>query len=150
MAPVARQVDVLSSKYLPLSLELNHWIIYYSTNLNVKWLGQAATEGESSRAAAIIANITSRFFIFLLFALRFSRSMQRITPVSRKVTRIMHMNCVKVIGSVGVEDRSKVIGYLWYIVNIRRLIMMSDCRIASYYKVSPHNYNSHLALYMTK
>ena len=68
-----------SQKYLPLSLELNHWIIYYSTNLNVKWLGQPATEGESSTAAALIANITSRIsfqFVFFFFS-KWSRGLGR-------------------------------------------------------------------------
>lgn len=39
--------------------------------------------------------------------------------MSKKVTRFMHMQCDKVMGSDGMEDRSKVADHLWYFVILR-------------------------------
>lgn len=47
--------------------------------------------------------------------------------MSKKVIRIMHNKLDKVMRSDEMEDGSKLVGPLWYIVSITRLIMMSDC-----------------------
>lgn len=133
-----RRVVACSQKYFSLlSLELNHWIIYYSTNLNVKRLRQLERERERRESLPLPTPPAHP-----------NPSTTHSPPPQPTTLKVCspdhrHAYFMRRGRELWWKDGGVTVGRSWSVYcPHQRLIIMSACKIAWYYLILPENWNS--------